>query len=134
MEDKEISGKPRNLIFQRGTLWDHNKTIRYSTDLPNSTVEKKPSAVVLKNTLFIEGQMLSSDLFLFTLPNVQGRIKGKCNITNARLHQGKKYHFCNYIKKFFPNMKYQLVYNMFLENNFDGIIKGLKISSLSAWT
>jgi RNA-directed DNA polymerase len=47
-----------------------------------------------------------------------GGIKGKCNIENARVHQGKKYHFCTDLKNFFPSISNAAVYEMFMDHGF----------------
>lgn len=59
------------------------------------------------------------------LPNVQGGVKGRCNITNAKLHIGKKYHFCTDLKKFFPSVRHNQVYQAFIENGFSPKIANL---------
>ena len=47
-----------------------------------------------------------------------GGIKGKSNIKNAKVHQGKKFHFCTDLKDFFPSISNKRVYNMFIESGF----------------
>jgi len=47
-----------------------------------------------------------------------GGIKGKCNIENAKVHQGKKYHFCTDLKDFFPSISNKAVYEMFIKHGF----------------
>ena len=37
--------------------------------------------------------------------HIQGGVKKRDNITNAKKHLGKKYHFCSDISKFFPFSK-----------------------------
>lgn len=49
---------------------------------------------------------------------VQGGTKGKSNISNARLHQGKKYHLCTDISSFFPSISCHDVHNMLKRNGF----------------
>jgi RNA-directed DNA polymerase len=63
----------------------------------------------------IKNKMLSNIL----LPlNVQGGIKKKDNISNAKIHQGKKYHFCTDVSEFFPSINNKMIYKMFIENYF----------------
>ncbi len=50
--------------------------------------------------------------------NVQGGVKGKSNITNAKLHLGKKFHFCTDIKKCFPSIRHNKVYSALIDNGF----------------
>lgn len=51
-------------------------------------------------------------------PPFIGGLKRKCNILNAQFHKGKPYKFCTDLKNFFPNIKYQMVYNSFLNRGF----------------
>ena len=47
--------------------------------------------------------------------HIQGGVKGKSNITNAKSHQGKKYKFTTDLQDFFPVVKNGLVYSVFLK-------------------
>ena len=47
--------------------------------------------------------------------HIQGATKGKSNITNAKLHQGKKFKLTTDLKDFFPSVTNKLVYHTFLE-------------------
>ena len=58
----------------------------------------------------IEKNQLSKHLY--------GGIKGKCNIENAKVHQGKKYHFCTDLKDFFPSISNKAVFEMFINHGF----------------
>lgn len=44
---------------------------------------------------------------------VQGGIKNRSNVTNARRHMGKKHHFLTDIKDFFPSVSHKMVYRVF---------------------
>lgn len=46
--------------------------------------------------------------------HIQGGVKGKSNISNAKTHQGKKYKFTTDLQDFFPSVKNNLVYSVFL--------------------
>jgi RNA-directed DNA polymerase len=50
--------------------------------------------------------------------HVQGATRGKINITNAKLHQGKKFKFTTDLANFFPSITNALVYSTFLSNGF----------------
>ncbi|TYP94000.1 Reverse transcriptase (RNA-dependent DNA polymerase) [Fodinibius salinus] len=50
--------------------------------------------------------------------NIQGGIKGKSNITNAKEHKGKKYFLCTDLKKYYPSVDHDLVYEAFLRYDF----------------
>lgn len=47
---------------------------------------------------------------------VQGGVKRRDNISNARKHQGKRYHFITDIKSFFPSIDHRRVYQMFIDH------------------
>ena len=49
---------------------------------------------------------------------IQGGIEKRSNISNAKLHQGKKFHFCTDIKQFFPSINNKMVYSMFVDLGF----------------
>ncbi len=79
-----------------------------------------PSKGILKTLQSkIKNRILSEILFPF---HIQGGVKKRDNITNARLHIGKNYHFCTDIKDFFPTISSNIVYKMFLENQFSSDI------------
>lgn len=49
---------------------------------------------------------------------IVGGIKKKSNINNAKIHQGKKFHFCTDLQNFFPSVTYKHVYDMFIDHSF----------------
>jgi len=51
--------------------------------------------------------------------HVQGSVKGKSNISNARIHLGKKFKFTTDLKDFFPTVNTRSVYNVFLSMGFN---------------
>ncbi|MCF2521079.1 reverse transcriptase family protein [Dyadobacter sp. CY351] len=46
---------------------------------------------------------------------IQGGVKGRSNITNAKLHQGKKYKFTTDLKDFFPRISNKQVNKVFID-------------------
>lgn len=50
--------------------------------------------------------------------HIQGGVKGKSNITNAKIHQGKRYKFTTDLNDFFPSLTHSLVYGVFLKFGF----------------
>ena len=75
-----------------------------------------PSTGELKN---VQKRIKTKILSKFIFPeNVQGGVKKRDNITNARKHLGKKYHFCTDLKDCFPTINNKMVYNMFVENAY----------------
>lgn len=51
-------------------------------------------------------------------PNVKGSVKGSSNIANAKAHLGKHYKFKTDIKKYFPSISHERVFNMYIQNGF----------------
>lgn len=49
---------------------------------------------------------------------IQGGVKGKSNISNAKLHKGKKYKFLTDLKAFFPSITHERVYNTLIDIGF----------------
>ncbi|MCL5028407.1 MAG: reverse transcriptase family protein [Bacteroidetes bacterium] len=56
---------------------------------------------------------------------IQGGVKGKDNISNAKIHQGNKYFFTTDLRNFFPSVKYNDVYKMFISNGFSVDVSSL---------
>lgn len=50
--------------------------------------------------------------------NIKGGLKGCCNVSNAKEHQGKKYKFLTDLKNFYPSISYTRVFEMFIKNGF----------------
>jgi RNA-directed DNA polymerase len=50
--------------------------------------------------------------------NIHGGIKGKDNITNTKLHKGKKYHLVTDISDFFPSISNREVFRMLKDYGF----------------
>lgn len=46
--------------------------------------------------------------------NIHGGVKGRNNVTNAKPHQGKKYKFTTDLQEFYPSIKHEQVYHVFL--------------------
>jgi RNA-directed DNA polymerase len=83
----------------------------------------EPSHALLKS---IQSKILKNILEkIELLPCVQGGVKSKSNIDNARLHLGKKYHLCTDLKDFFPSVSHHKVFKMFRNRCFSNEIAGL---------
>lgn len=63
----------------------------------------------------IQARILSSASFP---PYVTGGVKKSSNVSNAKMHLGKKYFFCTDLKNYFPSIKPKHVYNMFVSYGF----------------
>lgn len=53
---------------------------------------------------------------------IQGGVKGKSNITNAKQHQGKKYHFATDLQDFFPSVTPKQINRLFLDLGYSHFI------------
>src|SRR5690606_9123093 len=53
--------------------------------------------------------------------HINGGVKGKSNITNAKPHQGKKFIFTTDLSNCFPSIKNDMVYSAFLKLGFTNI-------------
>jgi RNA-directed DNA polymerase len=53
--------------------------------------------------------------------HIQGGVKRKSNISNAKAHQGRKYKFTTDLQDFFPTIRNSLVYSVFLKLGFTNI-------------
>jgi len=49
---------------------------------------------------------------------VQGGVKKRSNVTNAKIHRGSKYKFLTDIKSFFPSINNDLVFKAFIQQGF----------------
>jgi RNA-directed DNA polymerase len=56
---------------------------------------------------------------------VYGGVKGKDNVRNAKVHQGKKYKFCTDLKDFFPSVNPKMVYNGLVDQGFSADVAGM---------
>lgn len=71
---------------------------------PLKTIQKRIQTNILANISFPEF--------------IQGGIKNRDNVSNARSHLGKKYHFITDLKNFFPSIRPKLVYDTFIKHGF----------------
>jgi RNA-directed DNA polymerase len=68
---------------------------------------------------WIQKRICDRILSKFIYPiNIQGGLKKRDNIKNAKLHLGKKYHLCTDLSDFFPTVTYKAVYNRLCEIGF----------------
>ncbi len=54
--------------------------------------------------------------------NIQGGVKKKSNITNAKTHQGNKYQFATDLQVFFPSVTYKQIFKLFLNLGYSNHI------------
>ncbi len=121
---------------------------KYYTEWPEIKIDKKtnqpktykdgtikqrvirPSKMPLK---IIQKQIKDRILSLIELPdNVQGGVKKRSNITNAKPHQGKKYILTTDLQDFYPSIKAKTVYATLLELGFNAQC-AFYITRLTTW-
>jgi len=82
---------------------------------PDGTPKKRtirPSYTRLKQ---IQKSIKVNILSKIELPiNIQGGVKKKSNITNAKRHQGNKYQFATDLQDFFPSVSHKQIFKLFL--------------------
>jgi RNA-directed DNA polymerase len=105
MKLDKITGKPK--MYNDGTL--KKRTITPSTH------ELKKIQRAIKRKI----------LDPISMPgHVQGAVTGRSNISNAKLHQGKKFRFVTDLKDFFPSVSNDLVFSFFLSLGYSQHISG----------
>lgn len=73
----------------------------------------------LRRLKIIQSRILNNVLLPLELPDyAYGGIRGRDNILNAKVHQGKKYNFTTDLKDFFPSIRHKQVYEMFIRYKF----------------
>lgn len=94
------------------------KTLKRNGHFKERLIE--PSNGILKAVQRnIKTKLLSPNLESNSLAKyLYGGMQGKCNIRNAKVHQGKKFHFCTDIKSFFPSISCKRVFSMFMDNGY----------------
>lgn len=110
----------RNLL---GSIDDNYKEWSVHKLDKNGNSKKYPDGTVkirtFRNPSFllkeVQGRIKKNILDKQRLPDcVHGGVKGRSNITNAKMHQGKKYIFETDLQEFYPNISMRQVYSMFL--------------------
>lgn len=90
-----------------------------STKYKNSKPQYRvfhPSKGILKN---VQKRIKNKILNKIDLPSfIHGGVHNKDNISNAKVHQGKKYNFRTDLSNFFPSINHRMVYKMFIDNSF----------------
>ncbi len=90
----------------------------------------RPSKGVLKT---IQTRIKNRILSKIELPiNVHGGVKKRSNISNAKPHQGKKYHFTTDLQDFYPSISSRHVYETLLSLGYSSHFSRL-ITKLTTW-
>lgn len=63
---------------------------------------------------------------------IQGGVRGRSNITNAKMHQGKKFRLVTDLMDFFPTVPHKAVYSFFLSLGYSNHIAGW-LTRLTTW-
>jgi RNA-directed DNA polymerase len=82
-------------------------------------VQKRVIHPSLRRLKIIQSRILHNILAKLEIPDyAYGGIKGRDNISNAKKHQGNKYNFTTDLKDFFPSIRHNQVYEMFIRYKF----------------
>ncbi|MFX3625826.1 MAG: reverse transcriptase family protein [bacterium] len=102
--------------------WYENKLDKKTGDFKRYKDGTKKQRVLrpsLKELKLIQKRIKDKILTSIELPvNIHGGVKKKTNITNARLHKGKKYQFTTDLQDFYPNISSKFVYETFVGLGF----------------
>jgi len=98
--------------------WVENKVDKTSGDFKkykDGTIKQRTIRPSLNRLKVIQSSIKNKILSTIPLPeNIHGGVKGKNNITNAKVHQGNKYQFTTDLQNFYPSINCKQVYKMFL--------------------
>jgi len=90
-----------------------------SQKIKNGTAQYRVINPSIKDLKWIQKRICNRILSKFEYPiNIQGGLKKRDNIQNARLHLGKKYHLCTDLSDFFPSVTHKAVYGRLCEIGF----------------
>jgi RNA-directed DNA polymerase len=126
---RKTSVKELEEICKELTEAGHLHDSKYYRKLVETKPPKNPGGKVRERILYpskgrlmlIQDGIKENILSRVAMPDfVQGGVKGKSNITNALVHKGKRYKFTTDLKKFFPSVTYDMVYNTFRQYGFSG--------------
>jgi len=99
----------------------------------DGTVKKRIIRPSNNHLKFIQDQINQEILEKVSLPqNIQGGVKNKSNITNAKLHQGNKFQFTTDLQNFYPSINSALVYKMFLGLGYNSYYSSM-LTKLTTW-
>jgi len=89
----------------------------------DGSIKKRTIRPSYKDLKLAQHRIKSRILKPIALPiNVQGGVKKKSNITNAKNHQGNKYVFVTDLQDFFPSISSKMVYDALLNVGFTSFL------------
>lgn len=102
--------------------WIENKTDKATGQFKkykDGSLKKRTIRPSQKELKLIQARIKNKLLAPISLPsNVHGGIKKRSNISNAKLHQGKKYQFTTDLQNFYPSINSKRVYETFVSLKF----------------
>lgn len=120
-------GVPRELIESiTGDIEDYYKEWKRpkthndgSQKIKNGVAQYRVINPSKKDLKWIQKRICNRILSKFEYPiNIQGGLKKRDNIQNARLHLGKKFHLCTDLSDFFPSVTHKAVYERLCQIGF----------------
>lgn len=132
----DFIGQLTNSIDNYYNEWVEEKTDKKTGKLKtfkDGTIKKRvirPSKGELK---IIQTRIKNKILSTIELPNnVQGGVKKRSNISNAKPHQGNKYQFTTDLQDFYPSISSKRVYETFLALKYSTHFSRL-VTKLTTW-
>ncbi len=120
-------GVPKNLIEKiTNDIEDYYKEWKFAKEhkdgskkVKNGVVQYRVINPSKKDLKWIQKRICDRILSKFQYPiNIQGGLKKRDNIQNAKMHLGKKFHLVTDLSNFFPTITHKAVYNRLLEIGF----------------
>ena len=99
----------------------------------DGTIKQRTIRPSIKRLKVLQGAIKNKILAPILLPeNIHGGVKKKNNISNAKPHQGKKFTFTTDLQEFYPGIKYNSVYSLFLRLGYSNHIAHW-LTKLTTW-
>lgn len=105
----------KNILADIDKFYYEKETIKTSK---TGKIKKRVLHPSIKRLKVIQKRIHKDILSQLELPDyAYGAVTGRDNVMNARRHQGKKFNFTTDLRKFFPSISHDKVFEMF--NSFD---------------
>jgi len=137
-----IGVKPEKLSFILSNIdvyYKERKEVKMDTrtNKPKTYLDGTPKFRVIrpsfKDLKFVQKRIKALILAPIPLPkNIHGGVKKKSNITNAKIHQGKKYIFTTDLQDFYPSISSSAVFDTFLNIGFTDSMANY-LTKLTTW-
>jgi len=107
-------------FYREWEIIKNDKVTGLPKTFKDGTIKKRYIRPSLKRLKILQDRIKCKILEKIDLPpNINGGVKKKSNITNAKRHQGKKYVLTTDLQQFFPSVKPSLVKQTFLDLGYN---------------